>query len=161
MTDCYLASVMCRPNERCHVRSQKEIWKWSVWLTRSLIRDDCERRSEKSMAVSGRGTIPATQVHQAEHLSNSRLHWLYVGGGCLWVCVCVCLSLFNERARKMNWPGSEKTALEWQARRSSRIRLKTDPCREHHTLTDTHTHTHNNTTSSHTLMIYIYIYSTM
>lgn len=83
------------------------------------------------------------------------------GGGCLWVCVCVCLSLFNERARKMNWPGSEKTALEWQARRSSRIRLKTDPCREHHTLTDTHTHTHNNTTSSHTLMIYIYIYSTM
>lgn len=32
-------------------------------LTRSFIRDDCERRSEKSMAVSGRGTIPGQPTH--------------------------------------------------------------------------------------------------
>lgn len=32
-------------------------------LTRSFIRDDCERRSEKSMAVSGRGTIPGQRTH--------------------------------------------------------------------------------------------------
>lgn len=35
---------------------------------------------------------------------------------------------------QFHWPGSENTALEWQASSSSRIRLNTDPWRVHHTL---------------------------
>lgn len=34
------------------------------------------------------------------------------------------------------WPGSEKTAFEWQASSSSRIRLNTDPCSVHQTLSE-------------------------
>lgn len=44
-----------------------------------------------------------------------------------------CLDLLSWSVNQY-WPGSEKTALEWQASSSRRIRLNTDPCREHHTL---------------------------
>lgn len=49
------------------VTLQKRSWREDRWveggqeLTRSLIRDDWERRSEKSMAVSGRGTMPVNK----------------------------------------------------------------------------------------------------
>lgn len=65
------------------VTLQKRSWRedrsveWGQELTRSLIRDDWERRSEKSMAVSGRGTMPVNKSSATKMMCFS----LYITGG--------------------------------------------------------------------------------
>ena len=97
---------------------------------KKVLRFDSPARSSETTASEGRRSRWPCQ-EEAPYLDNK--HTSHKSTQVSFLSPCLHLdSVESNRYR----PGSEKTALEWQASSSSRMRLNTDPCSVHHTLSE-------------------------